>query len=236
MYESSQRMNSEDRKNEAINSSVDDAAELGERLIESLTKSTILEHVPVMKWGVSIVRGVSSVRDMLLARRISAFLQDVKNSVDDSWNVADTISRLNASRHYAEKVGEHLIERLERIDGQRKARMIAAVLVAFGKRKINEDEFYRLLRAVEVVHLPDLPSLRNIEQEGPMINSLLGGPSGRKFNPSRESLQSLLSANLVENVQSAAIGSSQQPGWWHTTTGKKFIELRLDLIEYENVK
>jgi hypothetical protein len=68
---------------------------------------------------------IGCVRDMLLARRIGSFMHAVKDGLE-SWEVEDTISRLAASRHYAESVDEHLVERLERIEGRRKALMTAA--------------------------------------------------------------------------------------------------------------
>src|SRR5450631_3733949 len=134
----------ESRQHEATASAVDDAAELGGRMIASLTDSKVLEHTPVVKWGVSIFRAISCVRDMLLARRIGSFMHAVKDGLE-SWEVEDTISRLAASRHYAESVGEHLVERLERIEGRRKALMTAAAFVALGKKSVDENEFYRLL-------------------------------------------------------------------------------------------
>lgn len=220
---------SEERKGEAINSVVDDIAEMGGRLIEMLSNSKTLEHIPIAKWGVSAFRIIQSSRDKILDRKIKAFVQGAGKSVS-AWEVADTISRLEKNRHYAESVGEHLIEHLDRSDGRRKALMSAAVFAAFAGKKVSEEDFYRLTRAIEVVHLLDLPALRNLIEEGPFRIGV--GDTGRKFNPRRESLQSLNAATLAISHTISPIGSSPM-AWDLTNLGRTFLELRLDLIEYK---
>lgn len=229
---------SEEREREATASIVDDVGDIGSRIIGGLIDSEPLKDIPFAKWGVSILRIVESVRDRLLARRISTFMHAVKGGLEP-WEVKDTISRLEINRHYSESVGEHLLERLERMDGSRKALMAGAVLISFGKKVINDDTLYRLLHAIEAMHLLDAPTLRNLVEEGPYIVGVKQPTrrdasttySARKSTPRQESLQSLSASSLVALQGSSAIGDSI-PSWDLTDLGRKFLELRLDLIEY----
>ena len=232
---------SEAREREATTSLVDDTADIGSRFIASLIDPELLKDIPVAKWGVSVLRVVQSVRDMLLARRINIFVHADANGLEP-WEVKDTISRLQVNRPYAESVGEHLIERLERMDGIRKALMAGTVLISFGKKEFDEDTFYRLLHAIEAMQLLDLPSLRNLVEEGPYLIGVKQPTRRdasttygvRKFTPRQESLQSLSASGLVILHGSSAIGGGM-PAWDLTGLGRGFLDLRLDLIECREV-
>jgi hypothetical protein len=221
--------NSEDREREALTSGIDDVAEMGGRLIAMLSNSKALEQIPYAKWGVSVFRVIASISDKVLDDRIKAFVQETGRSLS-AWEIADTISRLEHSRHYAETVGEHLIEHLDRSEGRRKALMSAAAFVAFAKKAISEEIFYRLTRAIEVVQLRELPTLRNLTEEGPYIQR--PGPSHRKMTPDTESLELLSAANLTRSSAAATFGSNTI-SWHLTDTGTIFLDLRLDLIPYK---
>ena len=219
---------SEQREREAMTSSVDDIAEMGGRLIEMLNDSKTWEHVPIAKWGVSTFRIIQCVRDKILDNKIKAFVQGAGKSLS-AWEIADTISRLGKNPQYAESVGEHLIEHLDRLDGRRKALMSAAVFAAFAGKRVLEEELYRLMRAIEIVHVLDLAALRNLTEEGPLLIS--AGQRVRKFTPDQESLQSLAAASLVHSHTTSQIGGNTAI-WNLTNLGNKFLELRLDLIPY----
>jgi hypothetical protein len=221
--------NSEEREREALTSVVDDLAEMGGKLIEMLKGSKALEHVPYAKWGVSVFRVITSVGDRILDNKIKAFVQETGRALSP-WEVADTISRLEHNRHYAETVGEHLIEHLDRSEGRRKALMSAAVFAAFAKKAISEEIFYRLARAIEVVQLRELPTLRNLKDEGPYI--LRPGPSSRKMTPGVESLELLSTANLTRSHIASTYGGNSIT-WSLTDTGTQFLDLQLDQIPYE---
>jgi hypothetical protein len=227
-----------EREREAQTSLIDDTADIGWRIIANLIDPELLRDIPVANWGVSILRAVETVHDRRLARRIGIFMHAVKNGLEPR-EFKDTISRLEASRHYAESVGEHLLEQLERMDSSRKAQMAAAVLNAFGKKTIDVDTYHRLVHAIDAMQLLDLPTLRNLYEEGPYLTGVRQPTRRdasttfgvRQFTPRQESLQSLSAAGLVILQGSSAIGGSS-PAWDLMGLGHRFVDLRLDLIEY----
>lgn len=218
-----------EREREALASVVDSLAEMGDRFVEMLKGSKALEQVPIAQWVVSVFRVVMSVADKVLDNKIKAFVQQTGRSLSP-WEVADTISRLEHNRHYAETVGEHLIEHLERSEGRRKALMSAAVFAAFAKKLISEEEFYRLARAIEIVQLRELPTLRNLMEEGSYI--LRPEPSSRKLTPNVISLELLSAANLTRSHFLSTFGAGSIV-WSLTDTGTLFLNLQLDQIPYE---
>ena len=224
-------MSSEEREQRAADALTDSAAEIGEEALAVLTSMDVLEHIPIAKLGVAAMRAAQSIRDQLLLRKIQAFLYGMSGTTREQR--AEMIERLNEDSHYAESVGEHLVELLDRVDGRRKALMSAAVFAAFARREIERPMLYRLTHAIVAISLLSLRDARNLLEEGPFLPGesvdakMKAG--NRSHQPEIASLLQLSAAGLV----------SGQSGWGGmnydlTDVGRIFIErLRLDLIPYK---
>lgn len=188
-------MSTEERGREATVSLADDAAEIGERALAIITDSAILGHVPIAKWGVSIARCVRSVRDQLLMKKLDVFMRQLSSLPPEKRQ--EMVRKLQEDRDYSESVGEHLIELLDRINGRRKALMTGGYSRHFADEKISRSTLYRLTHAIEVLNTRDLPTLRNLTEEGPLTLGPMS--SGRKFTPDQESLLALATATLVHS-------------------------------------
>jgi hypothetical protein len=140
-------MSSEEREQRATDALNDSAADIGNEAIAILTSMDVLEHVPIVKFGVAVVRAAQSIRDQLLLKKIQAFIFGMSGTTREQR--AHMIERLSTESHYAESVGEHLVELLDRIDGRRKALMCAAVFAAFARREIEGPMLYRLLMRLQ---------------------------------------------------------------------------------------
>jgi hypothetical protein len=220
--------NSEDREREASSSLDDVAAEIGDGVVDTIAHTDVLEHIPIAKLGVAAVKLVGSVRDRLLFKKLLTFLRGL--SAIPRNERAEMIERLQEDRHYAESVGEHLIELLDRLDGRRKVLMAAAVFRAFADKKIDIETVFRLTHAIDVLQTRDLPALRSLTAEGPYNQGPHSAP--RQLTPDQESLLSLTAASLVNNFSVSPIGGNQTM-WRLTNLGEKFLEMRLDLIPYK---
>jgi hypothetical protein len=224
-------MSSEEREQRATDALTDSAAEIGEEALAVLTSMDVLEHIPIAKLGVAAMRAAQSIRDQLLLKKIRAFLYGMSGTTLEQRT--DMIERLSEDTHYAESVGEHLIELLDRIDGRRKALMSAAVFAAFARCEIERPMLYRLTHAIVAISLLSLRDARNLVEEGPFLPGesvdakMKAG--NRSHKPEIASLLQLSAAGLV----------SGQSGWGGinydlTDVGRIFIErLRLDLIPYK---
>jgi hypothetical protein len=142
----------------------DSAAEIGEEAMAVLAGMDVLEHIPIAKLGVAAVRAARSIRDQLLLRKIQAFLHGMSGTTRQQRT--DMIDRLSKDAHYAESLGEHLVELLDRIDGRRKALMTAAVFSAFARGEIERPMLYRLTHAIVAVSLINFRDARNLVEEG----------------------------------------------------------------------
>jgi hypothetical protein len=223
-------MSSEEREQRATDALTDSAAEIGEEALAVLTSMDVLEHIPIAKLGVAAIRAAQSVRDQLLLKKIQAFLYGMSGTTRKQR--ADMIERLGKESHYAESVGEHLVELLDRIDGRRKALMTAAVFSAFARGEIEQLMLYRLTHAIVAVSLIDLRDARNLVEEGPFFwantEQAKKAPRTRAHDPEISALQQLSAAGLV-TVLSVWDGMR----YVLTDLGLMFIErLRLDLVPY----
>ncbi len=196
-----------------------------------LTSMDVLEHIPIAKLGVAAVRAAQSIRDQILLNKIQAFLHGMSGTTREQR--ANMIERLSKDSHYAESVGEHLVEHLDRIDGRRKAIMSAAVFSAFARHEIERPMLYRLTHAIVAVSLINLPDARNLVEEGPFFwantEEAKKAPRTRAHDPEIAALQQLSASGLV-TVLSVWDGMR----YVLTDLGLMFIErLRLDLVPYK---
>jgi hypothetical protein len=149
-----------DREKDAANELNDLAAELGDKAIVALTAVDVIEYMPVLKIGVAASKLVSSVRDHLLMRKLDRFLRTLAElTIDERINM---VRKLEEDPDYTERVGEHLIELLDRLEGQRKPKMAGAVFAAFGREDINLRMLRRLNTAIERVPPIDIPAIRRL--------------------------------------------------------------------------
>lgn len=215
----------------ATDALADSAAEIGEEAVAILTGMDFLEHIPIAKLGVAAFRAAQSIRDQLLFKKIQAFLCGMSGTTREQR--ANMIERLRKESHYAESVGEHLVELLDRIDGRRKALMTATVFSAFARSEIDQLMLYRLTHAIVAVSPLCFRDARNLLEEGPFqpgksghTNTLL---AKRSFRPDLAPLEQLSAAGLV-SAQSVWGGMLYDL----TYVGHMFIErLKLDLVPYK---
>lgn len=224
-------ISSEKREQRATDALTDNAAEIGEEAVAVLTSMDILQHIPIAKLGVAALRAAQSIRDQLLLKKIQAFLYGMSGTTREQR--ADMIERLSKESHYAESVGEHLVEHRDRIDGRRKALMSAAVFSAFARGEIERLMLYRLTHAIAAVSLINLRDARNLVEEGPFFwantEQAKKAPRTRAYDPEIAALQQLSSAGLV-TVLSVWDGMR----YVLTDLGLMFTErLRLDLVPYK---
>jgi hypothetical protein len=224
-------MSSEEREQRATDALTDSAAEIGEEAMAVLTGMDVLEHIPIAKLGVAAVRAAQSIRDQLLLKKIQAFLYGMSGTTREQR--ANMIERLSEESHYAESVGEHLVELLDRIDGRRKALMSAAIFAAFARLEIERPTLYRLTHAIVAVSPLSFRDARNLLGEGPFLSGKSDDADSqsrkRSYQPAIASLEQLSAAGLV-SAQSVWGGMLYEL----TDVGRMFIErLRLDLVPYK---
>jgi hypothetical protein len=153
------------------------------------------------------------ISDRLLVRKLILCMSTISEIAASARR--EMVERLEADPAYKRRVGEHLIELLDRVDSHRKPAMVALVFVAFAKREINATMLHRLLNAIERIPTAEIDGVR-------AWAALKPGERGRLTDP--ESLQAYGNAGL-SGVLSTHGGLAYPP----KKTGEMFIALALDL-------
>jgi hypothetical protein len=208
---------SDQREREALAVVDDVAAEVGESAIEVILSADVLEHLPFVKGLVGVAKLVASVRDMLLMRKIETFLRRL-GSISQEDRV-DMIRRLEDDSSYTESLGEHLVELLDRLEGQRKAAMAGDAFAAFARKEIDLKMLRRLLNAIDRLPAMEIDTVRRFE------NSSNNQPERDTIDS--ESIQALVNAGLASSISTSPLGGRRT--FIANVTCRKFVELKLDV-------
>jgi hypothetical protein len=196
---------------------IDLLQEWAQALIEVMASGTLLEHIPGARTVRSIVKGVLSVRDAVLLRKIDMFLGPLREASPDER--AEMIDRLERDPNYNRRVGTHLVELLDRVDSHRKPVMLGYCFQAFMQRKIDILQLQRLTSAVERLPTLEIDAVRKFAE------SANNQPLRSQLHP--ESIQALVNAGLAHWAQAAPIGGSVK--YDANQTCALFLDLNLDV-------
>jgi len=131
--------------------------EVSTALWEAALDDSVLGKIPVVSTLLAVRDGISAVRDCLLAGKVVRFLSGVDElRASERARVVDELAGTEARR---ERLGEHLLDKLDRADPFHKPKMLAKLFVAVGRGHIAASDFDRLSDMIISVFLGDLRDL-----------------------------------------------------------------------------
>ncbi|MCJ8153443.1 sister chromatid cohesion protein PDS5 [Chryseobacterium sp. SSA4.19] len=146
--------------NKLINS---DATKIVTSLIEvpldSYFDNDIISKIPVLKTFIDIYNLGTSVSDKIFANKLIHFLNELEDI--SSELILKEIQYIDDSEKYNHKVGEKIIEILNRIDSDGKPKIIGRLFRNFIDKKIEYSVFLKFADIVEKTFYYDLLSLRS---------------------------------------------------------------------------
>jgi hypothetical protein len=189
---------------------VADYAEIG---IDALLNDGVAREIPVISTLIGIARIGMTIRDRRFAKKLLELLKPFAQ-VSASERQA-MIAKLESDPQYGRKVGDHLIEIVDRIDLHRKPPMIAAIFLAYQQAKIDAQMLHRLNHAVDRLPHFEIDALRPFCEAPPETR-----------DAPLATLQNLQTAGLV-NALSGFGGLVFEPN----DVSKAFLMLDLDKIK-----
>src|SRR5947208_15527036 len=104
------------------------AKEYAEIGLDAVLSEGLLKDIPVVNTVVALGKLGISINDRLLIKKLLAFLSNFQTvSAEDR---TEMVRKLESDSAYGRKVGEHIIELLDRIESHLKPRMVALVFKA----------------------------------------------------------------------------------------------------------
>lgn len=209
-------------------------ASLGSALVESIPKTGLgevtegfleerLDHhcveglfkdIPIVGAVVALGRAGFAMRDHLLVRKIAQFLHPMAKISPEIRQ--GLVSKLEQEPKFKHRVGEALIEMLDRQDSHRKPQMLGAAFAAYARGDVGSEMFNRLCFAVETIPWFEIDRIRPFNELG----------SEYRAENIHSTLSSLQAAGLVLAIATLGGGLSGQP----TPVCSEFVRLDLDLL------
>lgn len=133
---------------------LDAAAEIAELGLDAVLSEGLLRDLPVVGSIVSIARAGVDIRTRLLVRKLSRFVSNLGDvPIEERRKFAE---ELDQDSDHRERVGEHLITVLDRLDSARKAELLAKAFGAYVSGKIEYFDFLGLSGAIDHCLVHDL--------------------------------------------------------------------------------
>lgn len=157
-------------KSSNLSNLVADYAETG---IDEFLQEGLLKELPFVKTFLAIRKTGIAIRDHLLIKKLIRFLGSLESL--PPFDRYKMIERLEEDPNYGRKVGEHLIELLDRVDSFKKPVMMAEALKAYAREEISVIMLQQLYFAIETLPAFDIPLVgafyRATEEERKEIDS-----------------------------------------------------------------
>ena len=208
-------MGNEKRTDDKI---VDLVQEYAQRALDVLTSDDVLKLIPGVKTFVVGAAAVRTVRDEMLLTKLETFMTAFSDVPAEQRQAM--IDRLASDATYRRKLGEHIIEVLDRLESHRKPKIAGEIFAAFARGEIDLTLLQRLLNAIERLPAVEIDTVRRFVDTQ--------SDSTERARIDRESIQALIGAGLVATGISSPIGGGSV-FYYANTTCQKFVELNLDV-------
>jgi hypothetical protein len=173
------------------------ASDLAEVAIDAALDDGVLKDIPIVGSLVSLTKIGFTVRDRLFVAKLLKFLSGLHELKPDERK--SMVDKLESDADYGRRVGEHLIEIIERIDSHRKPYMTAKVFAAYVGGTINASLLHRLNFAIERMAFYEIDAVRVIDQKWKALKQE-NPDAGIIPDVSVATLQALQGAGLLEAV------------------------------------
>lgn len=134
--------------------------DLAEVALDHVLDDGIVKDIPVIRSLYSIYKTTISLRDRALIKKLLIFLSSLKSLLPEKKQKFK--ERINKDDKFKQKVGEHLLLILERLDDMGKPFLVANAFHAFLEELIDYETFQRLASAIDRSFFLDLKYLETV--------------------------------------------------------------------------
>jgi hypothetical protein len=138
------------------------ATDLGEVALDSLSEDGLVKDIPVIGTIAKVYSVGATVKGKIFERKIIKFLINLEEISEEKR--VDFVRRITTDDKHSQKVGEHLIVLLDRMDDMNKPAYLAKLLAAYIENNIDYEMFLRLSSIIDKAFLPDLGKLHNYKK------------------------------------------------------------------------
>lgn len=166
MVDQNQAAHNSDNETEFISDDSKDVkqdllAEYSEVILDSLSDGSFFDEIPLVKTGVSAWRLVQAAQEKRFHRRLAIFLEEVRDQRAQRKQVEEIEEKMQTDKDYRERVLEHVLIQLERLDDERKSKILARLFLSLLREQIKWKVFLDLCSSLERSHIIVFDCLEN---------------------------------------------------------------------------
>jgi len=142
-----------------IKNITEDYCELG---LDTMLEEGVLKDIPVFGTLTKLYSVGATIHGKILEKKLLKFLYELdKISFEKRTGF---VEKLNCDQKFEQRVGEHLLLLLERIDDMNKPPQLAKIFAAFIEEKIDFEMFVRLSSSIDRSLVSDLIRLKEFKK------------------------------------------------------------------------
>ncbi|KIC62883.1 hypothetical protein [Chryseobacterium taiwanense] len=168
------------------------ASDLSEVVLDSFIDNEILKDIPMIGTISKLLSLGTTINDRLFTKKLLHFLRELEN-IDQNL-ILKEIQYIDDSKKYNQKVGEKILEVINRVDSDDKPKVIGKLFRNFLLKKITYFEFLRLSHIIENVFILDLLILSKSKEHITLKNNKI------TYLPLNENSKELFNYNIVDNI------------------------------------
>jgi len=140
------------------NGAKDILTDMGEITLDSIVDNESINQIPIIGTLRSIYKISNSVSDYLFIQKLLKFFNELGSISDEQKESMK--SRIQSDIKYRDRVGDHLLEIIDKIDDTEKPKLIAVLFRAYIDEKIDLQKFFKYSQIINRSFLPDLFNLK----------------------------------------------------------------------------
>ena len=148
------------------NGGLDILADLGEITLDSIIDNDAINQIPIIGTLKGIYKITNSISDQLFVQKILKFLRELDTLTDDEKT--EMKSKIDNAKN--NKIGETLLEIINKIDDTNKPKIIAQIFKSYINAEIDFLEFKKFSQIVNKSYLQDLMKLTEFFRGQPITN------------------------------------------------------------------
>lgn len=133
--------------------------EILELSLDSFIENETLKKIPIFGTIVNLYNLGSTINDKIFANKLIHFLKELEDINPET--IQKEIQYIDDSKEYNHKVGDKILEIINRIDSEEKPKIIGRLFKNFIDGKINYNDFLRLSFVVDKLYIESLKYIIN---------------------------------------------------------------------------
>lgn len=181
---------------------VEDYSEI---VIDNFLPDSLLKEIPIVSTICSFYKFGNAVSEGIFKKKLLRFLFQLSRV--SAKNRTKEIDKINKSKKYENTVGETLIELLDKIDSEKKPKILGKLFKSFLSQEIDYITFLKLAHILNLCFIQDLLELKNNSKDKKIFGNhsdqlvMLGIYStdfAELFNDSKQNIEKESYSELTE--------------------------------------